>query len=267
MFELLVGLSSALSKKGFRFLLHAADSANDVIKAYQDLYRGAGVDGFIVIEPQRSDPRICFLLEGNIPHIVHGKDPAQVHPFVDVDNYQLAYRLTEALVMAGHKRIAFLNGLETRSFAEARAAGYRDALAAANISPRSHFHSFGAQTPDRGHAALRQLMQADQAPTAVIAGNTMIARGIYNAAAELGLSIPGDLSVLAHDDDLSRYPAAGFTPALGGSRSPLANAWQRLADALAGHFSEDDRAAQNYLLEVTYHLDSGSIAGPRDDQA
>lgn len=264
LFELLLGLSSAVAKNGSRFLLHAADEGADPIDAYQDLYRGAGVDGFIVIEPRHSDPRIRFLIDANVPHVVHGKDPDQDHPFVEVDNYGLAHRLTSALLDAGHRRIAFLNGPEGRAYSEARAGGFFDALAEANIRPEEAFHSQDVMTPRRGYEEFKALMALERRPTAFIAGNTMIASGLYEAAAKLGLRIPDDVSVLAHDDTLSKYPTSGFSPPLGGSRSSMPEAWSGLASVLAEQIEGKNRKSPGRYLDVDFKFDTGSMSAPAE---
>lgn len=66
-----------------------------------------------------------------------------------------------------------------------------------------------------------ELFAADgPTPTAVICGSVRIAKGVYQALNVLGLSIPQDVSVLAHDDHLSQIQTAAFFPALSVSDAP-----------------------------------------------
>ncbi|MDR6353864.1 DNA-binding LacI/PurR family transcriptional regulator [Pseudomonas psychrotolerans] len=61
-------------------------------------------------------------------------------------------------------------------------------------------------TAAAGHAAARELLAQQDRPTAIFAGNDTIALGVLRAAAEAGLTVPGQLSVVGFDDiELSRY--------------------------------------------------------------
>ena len=70
-------------------------------------------------------------------------------------------------------------------------------------------------------------------PTAIICSNVRLAHGVYQALAALGLSIPGDVSVVAHDDHLPSLRASAFFPALTVTKAPLRDSWAPLADCLA----------------------------------
>ena len=76
---------------------------------------------------------------------------------------------------------------------------------------------------ESGHAAGLELLRLPDRPTAVFAGNDLQALGLYEAARELGLRIPDDLSVVGFDDlpagPLGRA-AADHRPAAAWSRWP-----------------------------------------------
>jgi DNA-binding LacI/PurR family transcriptional regulator len=76
-------------------------------------------------------------------------------------------------------------------------------------------------TEESGYIAMQELLALENPPTAVFAGNDLIAYGAYRAARDMDLNIPGDISIVGFDDDyLSRYlnpplttmnlPAAGL---------------------------------------------------------
>ncbi len=63
-----------------------------------------------------------------------------------------------------------------------------------------------AFTSPAGHAAARVLLEGDDVPTAIFAGNDMIALGVLRAAFEHGIRVPDELSVVGFDDiEVSRY--------------------------------------------------------------
>ena len=70
---------------------------------------------------------------------------------------------------------------------------------------------WGDLTPESGHVAAETLLQRKDRPTAILAGNDMMAFGAIYAARRLGLTIPGDLAVVGFDDV---HLSAFFDPAL-----------------------------------------------------
>lgn len=233
MFELITGISEELAARGIKLILHVVSSDSDLLKAYDELHGSGGIDAFVLVLPDLDDKRISHLLRSGIPFIAHGSDPSHVHPYVAIDNSAVVTRMVEDLAALGHKRIAHLNGPERTAFAKERDAGYLAAMADAGLTDVGRDQSFGEMTPERGARVLRALWSRDVRPTALVLGNTMLARGVYDAASELGIAIPGDLSVLAHDDGLEHYAPASFDPPLGGTSAPLSLAWRKIAQVLS----------------------------------
>ena len=66
------------------------------------------------------------------------------------------------------------------------------------------------------------------------ADDVRLAKGVYTALEALGLSIPGDVSVIAHDDHLPQLRASAFFPALSVTKAPLRDSWGPLVDCLNG---------------------------------
>jgi LacI family transcriptional regulator len=68
--------------------------------------------------------------------------------------------------------------------------------------------------PEPAYQAVRDYLSSGQRPTALVCLNDRIAVGAYQAAAEFGLAIPGDLSVVSFDDsDLASWLRPGLTSA------------------------------------------------------
>ncbi|RYH93524.1 MAG: LacI family transcriptional regulator, partial [Acetobacteraceae bacterium] len=157
------------------------------------------------------------------------------YPYFDIENEQLAYDLTAHLLAQGHRRIAFLNGVAGRSYVTMREQGYRRALQDAAVEVSPHLHMNGEMDEATGLTGTIRLFSAEgPRPTAIVSGNVRLARGVYQGLAALGLSVPGDVSVVAHDDELPSLRASAFFPALTVTKAPLRDSWEPLADCLAG---------------------------------
>jgi LacI family transcriptional regulator len=122
-----------------------------------------------------------------------------------------------------------------RSYVTVREKGYQRALRGAGVQPQPGFHLNGDMDEANGLTDTIRLFTGDAPrPTAIICGNVRLARGAYQALAALGLSVPGDVSVVAHDDELPSLRASAFFPALTVTKAPLRDSWEPLADCLAG---------------------------------
>ena len=271
--QIVGGLSQHLSRLGRPFVLHVAGAEEDGLDAYRRLLSGGALDGFVLLDPEVRDRRASFLREAGVPFVIHGRvEGPEDYPFYDIDNREVGRRLTDALLAAGHRRVAFLNGPEGRSYAEGRRDGFLAAHAARGIAPEPGLHRFGPMTEAEGHLAALSLWGGDAQATAVACGNARLARGVLRTLAALGLSVPGDVSVVAHDDAIPGLTPARFDPPVTVTRSPLAEGWPHLAQALAARLDGAPVASLQRLGEVT-NVEGASVAAPalarprRGDQA
>ncbi|KOF22364.1 hypothetical protein AC244_02155 [Ensifer adhaerens] len=234
--EMVAGLSSQFSSRGMQFVLHIAQEGDEVIDVYQKLIDGGALDGFVIVEPADEDVRIGYLTERDVPFVVHGRTSAAPnYPFFDIDNHGVAYRATAHLVKQGHTHIALINGLEHYSFARDRLAGYRAALSETGLPFQPDLVRHGRMEEALGLVSTVQLLsEGGRRPSAFVCGNVLIAKGVYKAAEALGLSIPRDVSIIAHDDVLPDISLPVFRPELTVTRSALSESWSPLADFLAG---------------------------------
>ncbi len=111
------------------------------------------------------------------------------------------HRATEALVDAGHQRIAMITGELWMDAARDRLKGYRQALATADIPYDPALVREGNWQPSAGYDQTNVLMELPRPPTAIFCSNDRMAVGCYEALKERRLSIPGDVSVVGYDDE------------------------------------------------------------------
>jgi len=133
-------------------------------------------------------------------------DPAV--PSVVPDEVQGGYAAVRELLDHGHRRIGVTVQTVDLPARQGRLEGYRKALAEVGLAydpslvaaeTAVPFNTVGGDV-DTGYRAARRLLTAEQRPTALFCFNDRMAAGAYRAAAELGLSIPGDLSVIGFDN-------------------------------------------------------------------
>jgi LacI family transcriptional regulator len=104
------------------------------------------------------------------------------------------------LLSAGHRRIGFLNGEDDIPATHGRLKGFNEALADAGMEPNgSHVLRVPAM-PEGGYQGGLSLLQSPDRPTGIFCFTDRVAMGCYQAAAEVGLRIPDDLSIVGFDD-------------------------------------------------------------------
>jgi LacI family transcriptional regulator len=111
------------------------------------------------------------------------------------------HRATDALIRAGHRRIAIITGEMWMDAARDRLRGYRQALATADIPYDPALVREGNWQTSAGYEHTHSLMKLKNPPTAIFCSNDRMAVGCYQALKERDLAIPGDVSVIGYDDE------------------------------------------------------------------
>lgn len=180
------------------------------------------VDGDILLDPAANDERISERIKRNVPLVVIGRPQEEFESsvsYVDNDNIGMGQIVTEYLLQLGHTHIAFLNAPKERTVAQDREHGYYRAYNKAELSVDAKFIVYkdsSLTSTVYGYQMTKKLLAAYPHITAIITDTDKVALGVYQAAAELNLQIPQDLSVFAFSDDSVFAPE--FKPPLTGVR-------------------------------------------------
>jgi LacI family transcriptional regulator len=186
--------------------------------------------------------------------------------FVSVvpDEYSGARTAVETLLAAGHTRIGFINNSADAPSTVERLRGFRETLAGAGFDGGAAPVQAASSDAQGGYVAARRILGGDYPPSALFCYNDRMAMGAYRAAAELGLSIPADLSVVGFDDQ--ELIAANLHPGLTTVALPHyeMGAWavERLIDTVEGTPLPGASATEPVLLNCPL-VTRASVAGPR----
>ncbi|MDR8414426.1 LacI family transcriptional regulator [Nonomuraea sp. 3-1Str] len=193
--EVLDGLQESLHGDGLRMLIGNSqwDPAfeDEAVEAFLELR----VDGLVLLGIA---PTSETLMEATsyTPTVVVGERDIDLGGVdIVVDDDQLGARLAiDHLVELGHKRIAHIEGARPT-----RCEGYLVAMRRHALAPYIMVEAADS-TEDGGRKAALALLTRDPRPTAIFAATDAVALGVLSAAAELGLAVPGDLSVVGYDN-------------------------------------------------------------------
>ncbi|WP_075891590.1 LacI family DNA-binding transcriptional regulator [Actinomyces provencensis] len=191
-------------------------------ESWFDLIHANRYLGVIVVTTPLSDSQLAKARSLDLPLVAI--DPANALPHgarsIGATNWNGGVEATQHLIDLGHRRIAFVRGPAESVPSGERLQGYLSALQMNDLPVLPELIRGDDFTYETGLEVGRELLALppSQRPTAVFAGADAIALGLYEAAREAGLSIPGDISVVGFDDtDM----AAWATPRLTTVHQPL----------------------------------------------
>lgn len=206
----IAGVEKVLGERGHALVLQVVRDEAAEAEGYERLARGGRVDGVFLSDLRHDDPRPAELGRLGLPAVTLNR-PAVPSPFpaVCLDDRAGVRDAVRHLAGLGHTCIGHVSGPRAYLHGHARRTAWADALAELGLPPGPE--ATGDFTPASGAAATRELLTADDPPTAVVYANDLMAMAGTTVARELGLAVPGDLSVTGFDDIA---PAAHLDPPL-----------------------------------------------------
>lgn len=158
--------------------------------------------GAIIVLVDPSPAQFVAMQSAGVPIVMVDpmSHPRVSLPAVGVTNWDGGRSVAEHLLALGHTDAGIIGGGRLHQYSQARIDGFRTAFESAGL-PRPQQLAFADWDRTRARdAALHMLNDTDRRPTAIFACSDVMALGVYDAARELGLRIPADLSVVGFDD-------------------------------------------------------------------
>jgi LacI family transcriptional regulator len=198
--EIMKGINRAIAGSNFDLLLYTTGDVKKNAAAiheqhYVSLLNKSITDGVIIVASAAADFRTDAPIVAVDPHI-----PNPNYPSIHATNYQGALDAMSHLLNLGHRRIGFISGRPELVSAERRLRAYKETLQQAGIELDPALITVGDFTSTVGYDCTKQLLALPEPPTAIFAANDQTAIGVYQAAEELNISIPDELSVVGFDN-------------------------------------------------------------------
>ena len=209
--EALEKLSSALQERGYHVLIFMAQKTAGNIDTVVEEILDYQVDGIIAASVALSSELSERCRAAGVPMVLFNRtqdDPTM--SAVSSDNRAGGQKVAAFLLAGGHRRIGFIAGWEGASTQRDREEGFLAELARAGLA--LHARDVGNFTMEGAAAATRRMF-AENPPDAVFVANDHMALAVMDTLRfELGLSVPGDVSVVGYDDvPAASWPAYDLT--------------------------------------------------------
>jgi DNA-binding LacI/PurR family transcriptional regulator len=160
-------------------------------------------------------------------------------PHISIDNYKATVEAIEYLISLGHTKIGTISSVNKYLSTQLRLKGYKDALAAAGIEFHPEYVEYASKDYSyrSGCASARKLLSLEDRPTAIFCISDVLAIGAINTAAEMGIKVPEDLSVIGFDDV---EQTAMFSPKLTTVAQPCYELGKKSAELLITAFNQSE---------------------------
>jgi DNA-binding LacI/PurR family transcriptional regulator len=157
------------------------------------------VDGLVVVDLQVRDPRIAVLEQLGVPAVVLGGPGKHGNlPSIWADDREAMLSVVNYLAALGHRRIAHLAGLPAFQHTQRRMRALRDAARALGLTDAVSVPTDFSDA--EGAAATRTVLARTPRPTAIIYDSDVMAVAGLGVAAEMGVTVPTELSIVSFED-------------------------------------------------------------------
>nr|WP_240189114.1 LacI family DNA-binding transcriptional regulator [Nakamurella flavida] len=255
--DLLEGLTTALDGGGSTPLLSDSLTMQRVGRSSVRALVDCGVDGLVVVGTT-SEEAAVLAVAADLPVVLAGTTEPRL-PLGDVvvnDDVAGARSATEHLIELGHRRLAHLRG--PGDIGALRLQGFREAVDHGGLTA-GHRVDAGGRTEESGYAGARRLLTGSPRPTAILAFNDIAAVGAMSAAADLGIAVPEELSVVGYDDtSLAQIRHLSLTSVDNGNFAVGAQAGRFLVERIA-----DPSLPARRFIVPTRLVVRGTTASPR----
>ena len=198
--RLIQGAQDALQRRESVLLVATTDYHEDVerqaIRALQD----RRVDGMLYAAMYHHVVALPDALRGSPVVVVNARTDDELTSWVVPDEVTGGWDAADVLIEAGHRRVAMINNVDDIPARDGREQGFRARCAAAGLAAADVMVDHVVADSHGSYQSAARLLGSDVRPTGIFCFNDRMVMGAYRAAAEAGLSIPYDLSVVGFDD-------------------------------------------------------------------
>ncbi|UED83880.1 LacI family DNA-binding transcriptional regulator [Streptomyces profundus] len=197
--EFISGMEGVLADRSSALLLRLVRDVNEELDLQRHWWRSGQIAGSVLVDFRQEDPRVPVLSALGMPAVAVGH-PSLTGPFPALwtDDGTAVTECVRYLAALGHRSLARVGGSAELGHSAIRAAAFAATVAELGLDEgRQLATDFSGE---EGARATRSLLSAARRPTAILYDNDVMAVAGLSVAAEMGLRVPADVSLLAWDD-------------------------------------------------------------------
>jgi len=195
-------LDDGLFKSDYNLLVCNTDESEDKERKILIALSDKGVDAIVIAPVSKDIDLLRKLNESGINIIIIDRNIGVMDlPFIGSDNFVESKELTELLIDNGHQKIAFVSGTPQAVTSQDRLYGFRAALLENNLNFSDNNLIEGFYQTDKAYPNILKFLKrnlTDSDPfTAIFSSNNLMTASVIQAANELSISIPQDISLVS----------------------------------------------------------------------
>ncbi|HHF0535583.1 MULTISPECIES: substrate-binding domain-containing protein [Vibrio] len=248
--EVVKGVERSCYQKGYSLILCNTEGDNERMRQSINTLLQKRVDGLILMCSSLEGERIdVFERYPDIPVVVMDWGPMLFTSDKIQDNsLRGGYLAAKYLIDCGHTEIGCITGPLIKHQAQMRYEGYKRAMNEAGLEFNANWIIESDFECDGGYQAFKKMAQRGALPSSIFVSNDMMAMGVINAANELGIKVPDDLSIIGYDDI---HIAKFMSPSLTTIHQPKYRLGQAAVETLVRRLDDKSNDAQVVQLEPT----------------
>ncbi|HCE2448702.1 TPA: substrate-binding domain-containing protein [Vibrio parahaemolyticus] len=248
--EVVKGVERSCYHKGYSLILCNTEGDNERMRQSINTLLQKRVDGLILMCSSLEGERIdVFERYPDIPVVVMDWGPMLFTSDKIQDNsLRGGYLAAKYLIDCGHSEIGCITGPLIKHQAQMRYEGYKRAMNEAGLEFNANWIIESDFECEGGYQAFKKMAERGTLPSSIFVSNDMMAMGVINAANELGIKVPDDLSIIGYDDI---HIAKFMSPSLTTIHQPKYRLGQAAVETLVRRLDDKSNEAQVVQLEPT----------------
>lgn len=193
---------------GYEVLIMTVDSSRQRPKSYLQFAKEHNLSGIIVSGITTDEPYYKEMINSEIPCVLIDLVADNIHVgSVTTDNYNASRDVVSYLYANGHRNIAFLNGKSSASVSMTRYSGFVDRMHELGLNLSLDYVLNGEFSEEIAYSEAKKFLSLHPEVTAIFCASDLMALGVMNAAKDLGIHVPKQLSLVGFDN----IPIAQYT--------------------------------------------------------
>jgi DNA-binding LacI/PurR family transcriptional regulator len=199
------GMQSYFYEHGFDLVVHFCGSYEDPLAHLRRNVERRLVDGIVISQTSRADPRIDYLVQRKVPFVAFGRsENTKAHSWIDLDFEGVAERAIDHLTKLGHTNIAIASSSNDVNYGHLFVRACRAALETRGLGLPEQNILRESLTEAGGYKIGERLLTLSRRPSAIVLVNNIMAIGLYHKLQDVGL-VPGrDIAVVGFDETPTR---------------------------------------------------------------
>ncbi|MFH4462374.1 substrate-binding domain-containing protein [Vibrio diabolicus] len=246
--EVVKGVERSCYQKGYSLILCNTEGDNERMRQSINTLLQKRVDGLILMCSSLEGERIdVFERYPDIPVVVMDWGPMLFTSDKIQDNsLRGGYLAAKYLIDCGHTEIGCITGPLIKHQAQMRYEGYKRAMNEAGLEFNANWIIESDFECEGGYQAFMKMAQRGTLPSSIFVSNDMMAMGVINAANELNIKVPEQISIIGYDDI---HIAKFMSPSLTTIHQPKYRLGQAAVETLVRRLDDKSNEAQVVQLE------------------